>query len=91
MGFITWIIFGALAGWLASKITGNDANMGAIANIVVGIVGALIGGYIGNNFLGTGGVDGFNFTSLLIAIGGAVILLLIVGLFTKKDRNNTKE
>jgi len=84
MGFITWIIFGALAGWLASKITGNDANMGAVANIVVGIVGALIGGYISNNFLGTGGVDGFNLTSLLIAIGGAVILLLIVGLFTKK-------
>ena len=44
MGILSWILMGALAGWLASKITGNDASMGWIANIIVGIIGAVIGG-----------------------------------------------
>ena len=46
MNIILWIIFGAIAGWIASMIMGKDAQMGALANIVVGIVGALIGGLV---------------------------------------------
>lgn len=80
MNFIVWIIFGALAGWIASMIMGANARMGALANIVVGIVGALIGGFLMTNVFGAQGVTGFNLTSLLVAIGGAVILLFLAGL-----------
>ncbi|MDD2921908.1 MAG: GlsB/YeaQ/YmgE family stress response membrane protein [Anaerolineales bacterium] len=85
MNFLVWIIFGALAGWLASIIMGKNKKMGAIANIVVGIVGAFIGGYI-MEFFGAQGVTGFNFTSLLVAILGAVVLLFVLGLFSRKRR-----
>ncbi len=79
MNFVVWIIFGALAGWIASMIMGANAKMGALANIVVGIVGALIGGFIMNSF-GAQGVTGFNITSLIVAVIGAVVLLFLVGL-----------
>ncbi len=79
---IFWILLGALAGWIASMIMGRNAQMGALANIVVGIIGALIGGFIMNS-LGGPGVTGFNLYSILVAIGGAVVLLLIVGLFRR--------
>src|ERR671922_1922490 len=69
MNIILWIIFGAIAGWIASIIMGRNAQMGALANIVVGIVGALIGGFL-MNALGAPGVTGFNFYSVLVAIGG---------------------
>jgi uncharacterized membrane protein YeaQ/YmgE (transglycosylase-associated protein family) len=80
MNIILWIIFGALAGWIASMIMGANARMGALANIVVGIVGAIIGGFLMTNVFGAQGVTGFNLMSLLVAIGGAVILLFLVGL-----------
>ena len=79
MNIILWIIFGALAGWIASMIMGANAHMGALANIVVGIVGALIGGFIMNAF-GAQGVTGFNITSLIVAVLGAVVLLFLAGL-----------
>jgi len=79
MNWILWIIFGAIAGWIASIIMGRNAQMGALANIVVGVVGALIGGFIMNAF-GAQGVTGFNLTSLIVAILGAVVLLFLVGL-----------
>ena len=80
MNFILWIIFGALAGWIASMIMGRNAQMGALANIVVGIVGALIGGFLMENVFGAPGVSGFNITSLIVAVLGAIILLFLVGL-----------
>ena len=80
MNIIVWIIFGALAGWIASMIMGANARMGALANIVVGIVGAVIGGFLMTNVFGAQGVTGFNLTSLLVAIGGAVVLLFLAGL-----------
>jgi uncharacterized membrane protein YeaQ/YmgE (transglycosylase-associated protein family) len=75
---VLWILFGALAGWIASMIMGRNAQMGMIANIIVGIVGAFLGGLLMNLF-GTAGVTGFNLWSLLVAILGAVVLLFIVG------------
>ena len=83
MNIFLWIIFGAIAGWIASIITGKNRKMGAIANIVVGIIGAFVGGYI-MQFFGVQGVTGFNLPSLLVAIVGAVVLLWVVGLFTRR-------
>jgi uncharacterized membrane protein YeaQ/YmgE (transglycosylase-associated protein family) len=82
MGIISWIIFGALAGWLASIITGRNKQMGCLANIVVGIVGAIIGGFVMSR-IGGSGVTGFNLYSFLVAVFGAVVLLVIAGLFQK--------
>lgn len=84
MGIISWIIIGAIAGWLGSVITGYNAKMGAGKNIIVGIIGAFIGGFI-MNFIGGVGITGFNIWSLFVSIIGSVILLLIVGAFNKKD------
>lgn len=82
MNIILWIVFGAIAGWIASMIMGTDASMGALANIIVGIVGAFIGGFIFNLF-GAGGVTGFNIWSLIVAIIGSVVLLWLVRLFRR--------
>ena len=82
MNWLVWIIFGAIAGWIASIVMGKNKKMGAIANIVVGIVGAFIGGWI-MRFFGAQGVTGFNLPSLLVAIVGAVVLLFVVGLFRR--------
>lgn len=78
MGLISWLIVGALAGWIASMIMGKNDQMGAIANIITGIVGAFIGGWV-LSFVGIGGVDGINFGSIATAVLGAVILLFILG------------
>lgn len=79
MGILSWIIFGALAGWVASMITGRNERQGCLMNIIVGVVGASIGGWVMSFFGGTG-VTGFNLTSFLVAVVGAVILLAIVNL-----------
>lgn len=76
MNFIAWIIFGALAGWFASMLAGTNAQQGILGNIIVGILGAFIGGFI-VQLLGGQGVTGFNLWSLLVAVGGAVVLLFI--------------
>lgn len=83
MGIIGWLIIGALAGWIASIITGNNRKMGAGMNIIVGIIGGFIGGLI-VNLLGGYGITGFNLWSLLVATIGAVVLLLITNAFGKK-------
>jgi len=75
MGILLWIVFGAIAGWIASMIVAT--NTGLVVDIIVGIVGALIGGWLMNSF-GSAGVTGFNLWSLLVAILGAVVLLVIV-------------
>jgi len=82
MNILLWIIFGAIAGWIASIIMGRNRQMGAIANIVVGVVGAFLGGWL-LSFFGGPGVSGFNITSLLVAIFGAVVLLFVVGLLRR--------
>ncbi|RTK95043.1 GlsB/YeaQ/YmgE family stress response membrane protein [Candidatus Saccharibacteria bacterium] len=74
MGILAWIIFGALAGWIASLLMNTNEEQGAFMNIVVGIVGAMIGGF-GARLLGANGVTGFNLSSLFIAIIGSVVLL----------------
>jgi uncharacterized membrane protein YeaQ/YmgE (transglycosylase-associated protein family) len=77
MGIILWIIFGALVGWIASVIMKTDAQQGTILNIVVGVVGSVLGGSL-MNLAGESGVTGFNLYSFLVAIMGAVVLIIIV-------------
>jgi len=76
MGIIGWIILGGLAGWIASIIAGTNARQGFIGNIVIGIIGAFLGGFI-MNLLGVDGITGFNLYSLLVALLGAVVALWI--------------
>lgn len=85
MGILLWIIFGALAGWIASLIMRTDPQQGPLMNIIVGIIGAFLGGLI-MNLIGQSGVTGFNFYSLLVAIGGAIALIAIVQLFRGGSR-----
>ncbi len=85
MGIIGWIIIGALAGWIASMLTGNSQRMGAGLNILVGIVGGFVGGLV-MNLLGGYGITGFNFWSLLVAIVGSVILLWIVNAVSRSRK-----
>jgi len=81
MSILGWIILGGLAGWVAQLITGRGG--GLITNIVVGIVGAFIGGFL-MSFAGGGGVTGFNLYSFVVALVGAVVLLVVVGLFNRR-------
>lgn len=82
MGIIGWLVVGALAGWIASLIMKRGRQMGLLANIVVGVVGALIGGFVLQLF-GVDGITGFNLWSILVAVIGACILLFIAGLIKR--------
>ena len=83
MGIIAWLILGAFSGWIASIIMGKNASMGAIANIVTGIIGAFIGGVV-FNFFGAQKVTDLNLHSALVSIVGACILLWILSAISKK-------
>lgn len=82
MSFIIWLIVGGLIGWVASMIMGTNDTQGKILNIVVGIVGAFLGGLLLAPLLGTGTINQGDFSvgSLLVSLAGAVALLFIVGL-----------
>lgn len=82
MGILAWIVLGGLAGWVGSMIMGTNARMGAIANIVVGIIGSVIGGWVFNYF-GNYGVTGFNLYSFGVALVGSCILLFVAKLVTR--------
>lgn len=80
---LAWIIIGGIAGWLASLLV-RGAGMGVIGDVIVGIVGAVIGGFLLSLLLpGTYGFTGFNLGSLVVAFIGAVILLFVIKLFTR--------
>lgn len=83
MNVIVWIVFGALAGWIASLIMRTDAEQGGLMNIAVGIAGAVVGGFI-MQALGGSGVTGFNLGSLIVAILGAVLLIAIYKAMTRR-------
>ena len=79
MGILLWIVFGGLVGWIASILMGRNRRMGLFANIFVGIVGSALGGWLSSAIFGWGRVTGFNWQSLLIAVAGSCLLLLIFG------------
>ena len=75
MSFIAWIILGLIAGFIGSKIV-NKTGEGVVLDIVLGVVGALVGGFL-FNALGASGVTGLNLYSLLVAVIGAVVMLFL--------------
>ena len=83
---ILWVLFGALVGWVASIITRNNARMGAGANILVGLIGSLIGGFLAP-ILGVGSYSQFSFGGFLISLAGAVLLLFVVNLLRRGSRD----
>ncbi|MBZ2168111.1 GlsB/YeaQ/YmgE family stress response membrane protein [Marinobacter sp. F4216] len=86
MGIIVWLVMGGLVGWVASLIMGTDGQQGIILNIVVGIVGALIGGWLIGPLLGAGSInEGITVMSFVVSLIGAVILLGILSLFQRRS------
>ena len=85
MSFIAWIVLGLIAGFIASKIV-NKSGEGMILDIILGIVGAVVGGYLFQSF-GMAGVTGVNLYSILVAVVGAIIFLVIYhALFRRRAR-----
>lgn len=85
MNFIIWIVIGGILGWLASLVMKTDAQQGLFLNIVVGIVGALLGGWLLAPLFGTGTINqnDFSISSLLVSFLGAIVLLAIVNLLRR--------
>uniref|UniRef100_A0A3B0LXG1 Transglycosylase associated protein n=1 Tax=Arsenophonus endosymbiont of Trialeurodes vaporariorum TaxID=235567 RepID=A0A3B0LXG1_9GAMM len=79
MGILSWVIFGLIAGIIAKWVMPGAYNMGIIMTIILGIVGAVVGGYISTLF-GKGKVDGFNLSSFIVAVIGAIVVLFIAGM-----------
>ena len=75
MGILAWIVLGLIAGFIASKIV-NNAGEGVVLDIILGIVGAIVGGFLFNQF-GSEGVTGLNLYSMLVAIVGSIVVLVI--------------
>lgn len=84
MNILIWILFGALVGWIASLIMSTDKEQGAFLNILIGIGGAILGGFMAQVF-GIGAVDGFDVVSLLTAIVGAITIIAILKAFRGKS------
>lgn len=82
MSILGWIILGGIAGWIASALTGSRG--GCLMDVVMGIVGALLGGLV-FSLLGGAGVSGLNLWSLFVAVVGAVILILVVREIRKRE------
>ena len=82
MGILLWALFGLIAGAIAKFLMPGKAPGGIIVTILLGIVGAVVGGFIGTQ-LGFGDINGFNLQSMLLAVGGGVLVLFIYGLVAK--------
>ena len=84
MGFLIWLIVGGVVGWLASLIMRTDGQQGILLNVVVGIVGAFIGGWVISPLVGVATInEGISIASVIVSLVGAVILLAIVNLFRR--------
>lgn len=82
MSFIAWIVLGLIAGFIASKLV-NNRGEGLFLDIILGIVGAFVGGWLFNTF-GMSGVTGVNLYSMLVAVVGAVVVLVIYHALTRR-------
>lgn len=80
MNPIVWIVFGGLAGWVATIITGSDSRFGVLGNIIIGIIGSYIGGWISFRVFKGPPVVGFDIRSFLVAVMGSVVLLLVLNI-----------
>jgi uncharacterized membrane protein YeaQ/YmgE (transglycosylase-associated protein family) len=82
MSFLAWIVLGLLAGFVGSKIV-NKSGEGVLLDIILGVVGAVVGGWLFNTF-GASGVTGLNLYSLLVAVVGAVVILFVYHAFSRR-------
>ncbi len=82
MSILAWVVLGGVAGWIGSILMGTDASQGIILNIVIGILGAVVGGMV-FNALGSSGVSGLNLYSLGVAVIGSVIAIWLVQLLRR--------
>jgi uncharacterized membrane protein YeaQ/YmgE (transglycosylase-associated protein family) len=80
MSILAWIVVGIIAGWLAEKIMGRDHSL--LTNLIVGVVGAFVGGFLMSTIFGFRYTEGFNFASILVATLGAVVFLFIWGMIS---------
>ena len=81
MGFLIWLIVGGIVGWLASLVMRTDGQQGILLNVVVGIVGAFLGGWLISPLVGVGTINqGISIGSIIVSLIGAIILLAIVNL-----------
>ena len=87
MGFIAWIVVGAIAGWIASRVM--NAKEGLIMMVGLGIVGGLVGGWLAANVFKMGSVDGINIETIFIATLGAILVLFVANFLTGKGRIGT--
>ncbi|HKQ13336.1 MAG TPA: GlsB/YeaQ/YmgE family stress response membrane protein [Steroidobacteraceae bacterium] len=84
MGILVWLIVGGVVGWLASIVMRTDAQQGILLNVIVGIVGALLAGFVVSPLLGIGTInEGISVATFLVSLVGAIILLAIVNLFRR--------
>ena len=85
INFIIWLVVGGVIGWLASVIMHTDGQQGIFLNVIVGIVGAAVGGWIISPLVGVGTInqDVFNVGALLVSLMGAIILLALINLFRR--------
>ena len=88
MGFLVWLLVGGVVGWLASLVMKTDAQQGIILNVVVGIVGAFLGGLLISPLVGLPTINSgvLSVGSVLVSLVGAIILLAIVNLFRRRSR-----
>lgn len=82
MGVIAWLVLGALSGWIANKLIGKNSSTGLIDNIIIGIIGSFIGGFV-FNFFGAKTITGLNLHSIFVSVVGACILLWIINQIRK--------
>ena len=83
MGILAWILLGLVAGALAKFIMPGRQGGGIILTIVLGVVGAVVGGFLGTHVFGFGDISGFDVRSIAIAVGGALVVLLLYGLVAR--------
>jgi len=81
MSIISWLLVGLVAGWIANMIMSSGAG-GLVADLVIGVIGALVGGFLAGILLGGDFVSGFNFTTLIVAIIGAIVVIALYRLIT---------
>ena len=86
MGIIGWIVLGLAAGAIAKAILPGSQGGGWVVTLILGVVGALLGGFLGNALFGRGLADFFDIGTWLLAIGGSIVVLLIYGLVTRGSR-----
>jgi uncharacterized membrane protein YeaQ/YmgE (transglycosylase-associated protein family) len=89
MSIISWIVVGAIAGYVAGFLVRGDEGMGVIGHIVLGIVGALVGGFLAGLLLNKDLTTGINIETIVVAVIGAVITVLVVGAVTGRTRTGS--